>query len=688
MLKRNLNQMKISTFIPKVCLLLLATIGFFIFKDYGVSTDEQQSRLVGTVSLNYIANLFKIPFLLNGSEPLQNPTDVFLNFKDRDYGVAFELPAELLIKIFHIETSANAYYFRHALTFLVFLGGVIAIYSLGKKRFSSWQWGLLASSFLVFSPRIFGDAFFNDKDLVFMSLFAIGINTMINFINNPSFKTAAIHALACAIAIDSRIMASIIPIATLVVMGFEVIKDKNLTKKYIIQILFFLLSLFTFIYVSWPWLWANPIDNFLQAFKNMSRFRWSGYMFFMGEIINGFDVPWYYIPVWLTVTTPVLYLILFIVGIFATIKTSLNNGFKIWINSSQRQDVIMLGFFLAPLIAVIALHSILYNGWRHLYFIYPPFILISTQGIFYLWNLQKSRIHLRKIIFFSTALTLTWIGSWMIRNHPYQYLYFNILAKNWVRNFDVDYWGVAYKRPLEKILKHHPDQKVIIFNKMQGLAWGYWQIPYWENTFLLSESDQLRIDGTKSEQCSDFVITSLAGNALQYSQRKDFSLFDEIKVDGKLIYATYRRNEPISNISPILDSPILFSNNATQCFLQKGWIQNSEDWGVWSIGNEAILELPIPSGSNQFELNMRAFVTPKNSSQNILVSLDSGSPASFSLKKFDNNQIILPIPKTSKETGVLRIKIELSNAVTPKSLGINDDDRKLGIGLVSGTFRK
>ena len=678
--------MKLSAWIPKLCLLLLALVGCFVFRDYGISTDEQQSRLVGNTSLDYIANLFNISFLLNGATPLLNPTDVFLNFKDRDYGVAFELPAELLIKIFQIESSANAYYFRHALTFLVFLGGVCAVYALAKKRYSDWRWGLVAAAFLVFSPRIFGDAFYNDKDLVFMSLFVIGIYTLINLINSPSIKTAVLHALACTIAIDSRIMASIIPLATIFVIGVQILKRDKFSKEYLKLLPIYLTALFIFIYISWPWLWADPVTNFLQAFKNMSRFRWSGFMFFMGDIINGANVPWNYIPVWLSVTTPPIYLVFFIIGCVLTIKNILQRRPVLWSNSSELQDVVVLGFFFAPLIAVISLHSILYNGWRHLYFIYPAFVLVSIHGLYSLLVWAKSRRMLERMILISVGTSIAWTGAWMIRNHPYQYLYFNVFAKNWVKNFDVDYWGVAYKRPLEKILKESPDETVIIFNKMQGLAWGYWQIPYWENTFLLSKTDQNRIDGTRSEQCSDFVITSLAGNAHQYSQRKDFSLFDEIKVDGKLIYATYKRNTPISEIHPKHKVPIPFSNIATQCFLKQGWVQNPEDWGVWSIGNEAILELPIPENSRELKVNLRAFVNTKHPNQEILIAIDNEKPLHFSLNKFDGNSINLLIPDSAREKGVLRMKIEIPKAESPKSLGISSDDRILGVGLVSAVF--
>ena len=680
--------MKLSAWIPQFSLLLLALVGCFAFTDYGISTDEQQSRLVGNISLNYIANLFNISFLLNGSIPLQNATDVFLNFNDRDYGVIFELPAEFLIKIFQIKSTANALYFRHGLTFLIFLGGVAAVYALAKKRYADWRWGFVAATFLVFSPRIFGDSFFNDKDLVFMSLFVIGFNTLVNFIKNPSFKTAFLHGLACAIAIDSRIMATIIPLATIFVLCIQILKRNNLSKEYIRLFPIYLIVFLFFTYAFWPWLWENPITNFIQAFKNMSNFRWSGMMFFMGGIINGVNVPWYYIPVWISVTTPLLYLVFFLIGCVLIIKKILSRRLALWNNSTELQDVITLGFFWAPLVAVISLNSILYNGWRHLYFIYPAFVLISTHGLFCLWNYAQSRRFFQRIILFIVTISIVWTGIWMIINHPYQYLYFNILAGNWTKNFDVDYWGVAYKRPLEKILVLNPNKTVVIFNKMQGLAWGYWQIPYWENTFLLTKADQNRIDGTRSEQCSDFVITSIAGNAKQYSQNKDFTLIDQIKIDGRLVYATFQRITPIDEIYPRSKSPIHFSNNATQCFLKKGWSSSSEDWGVWSTSKEATLELSIPKNPIQsLDLNMRAFVSPKLPTQDIIITLNNEKPIQFKLNKFDQNTLKLIIPASAINLGTLKIKFEIPKAESPKSLGISDDDRSLGIGLISATFQ-
>ena len=38
-------------------------------------------------------------------------------------------------------------------------------------------------------------------------------------------------------------------------------------------------------------------------------------------------------------------------------------------------------FVLIPILAVIMLNSTLYNGWRHMYFIYPGIIIITLLGV-------------------------------------------------------------------------------------------------------------------------------------------------------------------------------------------------------------------------------------------------------------------------------------------------------------------
>jgi hypothetical protein len=92
---------------------------------------------------------------------------------------------------------------------------VAALYQLARRRFGDWRLGLLGALLLVLSPRLFAEFFYNDKDVVFMAFFVIATNTSVAFVARPSWRRAAWHALACAFAIDARIMGVLLPIATL-----------------------------------------------------------------------------------------------------------------------------------------------------------------------------------------------------------------------------------------------------------------------------------------------------------------------------------------------------------------------------------------------------------------------------------------------------------------------------------------
>lgn len=179
---------------------LIYGLGLWVYQDYGISIDEPIHRRIGQHSLQYLSHLID---RLNtpGFDFTSFSQAHFANFRDRDYGVAFFLPAEFLVQILGIRDEAKIYYFRHFLIFNLFFGALLAVFALVKGRYQSTGMGLLAVLFLVLSPRIASEAFYNDKDIVFMSLCAIATFTLIRFIRTPSIKTALWHALASAVAL-------------------------------------------------------------------------------------------------------------------------------------------------------------------------------------------------------------------------------------------------------------------------------------------------------------------------------------------------------------------------------------------------------------------------------------------------------------------------------------------------------
>src|SRR5262249_31249163 len=203
---------------------ILLTVGLGVYRDYGISLDEPGQRWLGAVTLAYVAKRFAPSLLARAPSDLRHVQSLN-DYPDLDHGVAFEAPAAALEAILGIVDQKNAFMFRHLLTFLVALAGIYAVQRMAERRFSDWRIGLLAALFLVLTPRLFAESFYNSKDIVFMALFAIAMNTMIVFVLKPGFKTAFLHALASGVAIDVRIMAVLLPAATVAIPNVRFAKQ-------------------------------------------------------------------------------------------------------------------------------------------------------------------------------------------------------------------------------------------------------------------------------------------------------------------------------------------------------------------------------------------------------------------------------------------------------------------------------
>lgn len=666
----------------------LLTLGLLTYKDYGVSFDEPAQRLIGVTNLNHIAHKFNLSSIINNESLAQFPKRLD-QITDRDYGVIFELPAAFMEHALDLRQERDIYHARHLLTFLFFLAGVFAVYRMAQRRFNDWRIGLLAATFLILSPRIFADAFYNDKDLVFLSVFAIAMNTSISFLLKPSLKTALFNGIACAIAIDARIMAVIIPVLTISIMGIKVLKAEVSFRKGFLYLVIFFTTCIACTILFWPFLWDAPIDNFLQAFKNMARFRHNPYLIFMGESIRASNLPWYYIPIWIGITTPIIYLPLFILGAMATLKSLFRNYRQIWSTQGELQDLIFLTLLLGPVLAATVLQSILYNGWRHLYFIYPAFILIAIRGLMFSWEILKNKILARGLLMALIVFSCVHTTYWMIRNHPLQNLYFNQFSGDWNKRFEVDYWGLANKQALEKILKNNPGAAVVAWPG-HGYQWpGGWQLPFTQNLKILDPKDLSRISVPETKSESTYIITSHQGNdgfsTASYQSNYRYALIDEVSVDGKPALSIFKKidNPELPKLSA--GEVLKFTKNQRGThYLQSGW-QDPEEWGVWTLGRSAKIPLPLSSNKpNVVKFKFRALVNDKLAYQTIEAWVNGQFIKSLNVNQARDNELIIEVAKTDTS---LEVEFRLPNATKPKDLGINNDERLIAIGLESIEFK-
>jgi len=480
--------------------------GLSVYKDYGISWDEQYHRRNGLVNVRYVSEL-----LFPGSLPQYNSYPKLHDYEARDHGAVFDIAlvcAEILSG--YGEGNRELYFLRHLLTFLLFYISVFFFFLIIRNRFDSWKIGLLGCLFLVLSPRIFAEAYYNLKDITFLSLFIISIYFFIRYLNNKTYSNAVLLGLVSALAIDVRLPGAIIPCMAIAVTAYDIIgshQPAGSRKKAVLTLLAYAASCAAFVILFWPYLWKDPLHSFSEAFLSMTKYQYAQYfaLIYLGDIIPSSAIPWHYIPVWLVITTPVMYTLFFAAGIGVIIHRMVKNGRGILSREKERQDIIFLLLFLAPLMAVILFHSNLYDGWRQMYFIYAPFLLVSMGGANKFFQLTK-KMHAHSLVIrimnyaviASMVLSLSSVMLWMVKNHPHQNVYFNLLAgKNAGRNFDLDYWGLSYRKALEFIAQN--DKRPVIKIKAEV------DQPFYNNIIMLKWMDAMRFRLAEWPEANYFI---------------------------------------------------------------------------------------------------------------------------------------------------------------------------------------
>lgn len=361
-------QFSYKTLIPFLFFLAYFIAGLLIFDDYGISWDEEVQRIdIGLVNYN---------------AAFHNDRQALLSSLGKYHGPVFEIFLIIAEKALRLSDSRDIYLMRHLFTFFVFFIGVIFFYFLIKNHFKNWKIGLIACAMLILNPRIFAESFYNSRDIPFLAVFIIAVFLLFEFFKKQSILNAFFFSLSTAILIDLRIMGILVPAFFAVIIFhrifFSFLKEEKHGIKFIPVAATFLFTA-VFVVLFWPVLWQDTITHFVGSLKSMSHYHWESSVFLLGKMYDGFHIPRYYLPVWFFISNPILFLLLFVTGIFVTAKLFFNSALQFF--SGKIEIIIFLGWFFIPIFMVVILNAVVYDGWRHVFFIYPAFVFISLYGI-------------------------------------------------------------------------------------------------------------------------------------------------------------------------------------------------------------------------------------------------------------------------------------------------------------------
>ena len=487
---------------------LLLAGGLSIVRDYGSFIDELSCRESGQISLVYLYQVLPPawrPARVAARLAATPPRYQLAHYRDRDYGVAFELPMTLLEKASGYTELRQVLYLRHTCVFLVCFAGLVAFYWLAAGRLGSWRAGLLGVLLLVLSPRQFADFFYNSKDAVFLACYLLTTATAVAFIRRPTARTAAGHALACALAIDVRLMGVLVPACTLGLVGLRAAGGAYAGQRAGRALLLYAALLPGLVVAGWPYLWSAPWAHFRESFANMSHFRWNGPVLYRGQPVLAPQLPWPYPLVWLGLTVPLLYQAGLLLSLGQLARQLGQRGWRLAASWAEWHDLLLWALGAGPLLAVIALHSVLYDGWRQLYFAYPPLLLLALRGLVAAGRWQPPWPALRTgwaaAGGVGLAAGLLVIASDMVRLHPLENLYFNALAGSHPeRRYDYDYWGLSLRQGLAWIAAHDARPGLRVRTNL-----GEADIT---NHALLPAAARARLTIVRENQPADYLLTT------------------------------------------------------------------------------------------------------------------------------------------------------------------------------------
>ncbi len=549
--------------LPKWIFMALMLLGFahitLTSQKAGISGDEFIQHEYGRVIANYHLQKIglEIPIdtlALKGqkmntlAKEYPNLGSKIATIEDPDklmhlYGSSFDTFNSLLIHFLEIENYMEFRHFWNA----VFGWLIFVFVALFARRITkgSWTWAAVAFILIYATPRVFGEALNNPKDIPFALGYMMSLYYAIKvFQNFPNYRTWDIIGLCFGIGlgISIRIGGLLFIGVSGVYMGLKYIESIGISSFFKFQwkglqswiTAFAIASLGAYllgVYV-WPYGWKAPIDNPMKALSAFTDFQVSLRQLFEGVLYDSDHLPSYYLSKYIFITLPIGILI----GIVLYVGTTLIKR-----KSFNSEEFLLLFAAIFPIFYIYLQGSSVYGGLRHILFTLPAFVLLGTLGFYKLSNwLPKKKIAGPTLAILPALLPISFIAN----NQNLSYMYFNETIggiEGAYGNYELDYYLASLKPSADylaaEVLSKNPDKKIKI------VSYGMDQVKYYLRNYPNAQVGFTRFDD-RSEKTWDYAVFY---NAYMDQHRLQNGYYPPIgtvfapEVDGKAVGCVVKR---------------------------------------------------------------------------------------------------------------------------------------------------
>ena len=500
----------------KRIVILLVFVVLFIYgisntTEYGRPWDEQDEIAILLANVKEYGNHPLIQRIVNSTWlKYLKATPIGENI-ERDHGIAAYYG--FVPFFYHIGYDTRPLmYAWHYYTFVLWFIGVIAIYGLQKEVFKSRILPIVGTVFFYFTPRLFADGHYNNKDIAFLVFVIVALLFAARLIKYGYRRDLLLFAFSSGFLMNTKILG--VAIWGLIVVFISIHFWMNRTEHFKSDCLGIfcavILSLLWY-YLLTPAMWRNPIAFLEYCVHNATHFsRWNGTFLYYGRILNPADngIPYSYLPVWMLITTPVYISLLFLISVVLFLYRAVKTRGRILHQYREFMMALFLMLFCFPFFHII-LHApttVLYNAWRHCYFLYAPLFLIAM----YVFDdaLQElrfvdtdKRVRARGLVA-AVCVGFIFTAGDMVQNRSFEYSYYNRAARTVLdpSAFEGDYWNVSVLPALKQFADQYYDgQNLLKVTHIRpsggGQEWSFEEMRY----------DDGRIE-TVTEEEADFYL--------------------------------------------------------------------------------------------------------------------------------------------------------------------------------------
>ncbi len=459
---------------------LIVMLVTFLFSGYnvGYNSDEIDLVALGKANWHFYTSFGKDTSYL-GTPGTVNSVDKVWPVM-RYYGNGFESLVTGFTMATGIDKTTQLFNVRHIFNQLFAILGILFT-ALATRKIADWRAALISSWILFFTPMYFGQTLYDVKDIPFyagwVSTFYFSL-CILEELPKLTWKTVVYFVLACAFTINSRIAGVMHFFFLGLAIAARVVTDKGflaecraVMKPLAIKLGVAILGSLSIAILTWPFLLTSPIAHILEALDTAKNFPQLILLNFEGNTIDSKHVPTDYLPKFIVWTVPIVIQVFVVAGV----GIYFNNGRRY----NWRTGALILVTFLLPLVIAIANQMPVYNAWRHLLFIYGGLVIFAAIGVNHVMSLlNKPAFQYAVPVVFLAGLS----GpiSFSIKNHPYEYVYFNEFVggfKETYYDFDNEYWQASIPESVEWLVLHEHFENlkdtIIVSSNAPGVVGDY-----------------------------------------------------------------------------------------------------------------------------------------------------------------------------------------------------------------------